>query len=204
MYQRDWRRAGEATYDSLSRQTYAATDIDLGIFAMRMHARATGGYERARLALVDLSRIRQEPSGDLALPDRPDLGLDGGAALALADVLIAMGREKEGRQLLGVILQHLRRQIGEKGRAEIWYDITYPAALALNQERDAAIAMLERSMASGHAMSDGWYRLELDPALDRLRGDPRFQRMLRDLRAHSAEQRRGARPRARRGTRSEP
>ncbi len=70
MYQRDWRRAGEAAYDSLSRQTYAATDIDLGILAMRMYARATGDYERARLALVDLSRIRQEPSGDLALPDR--------------------------------------------------------------------------------------------------------------------------------------
>jgi hypothetical protein len=155
-----------------------------------MHARATGDYDRARMALADLSGIRQEPSGELALPDGPYLGLDGGAALGLADVLIAMGREQEGRQLVGAILQHIKRQIGEKGRAEIWYDITYPAALALNQERDAAIAMLERSMASGHAMSDGWYRLELDPALDGLRGDPRFQRMLRDVRANSAEQRR--------------
>ena len=52
IYQRDWRRAGEAAYDSLERQTLLAQRPRWrGVTAIRMHARATGDYERARIAL---------------------------------------------------------------------------------------------------------------------------------------------------------
>ena len=62
-------------------------------------------------------------------------------------------------------------------------------ALGLNGETDAAIAILERSYASGEATSNWWLYLEAEPAYDALRKIPRFEALRRKVRAHVAEQR---------------
>ena len=84
----------------------------------------------------------------------------------------------------------MRREIDHDGRPELWFQKTHPIALALSGDRDAAIAMLQRSVATRFAFSDQWCYLEAEPAYDGLRQDPRFQAILRDARANAAEQRR--------------
>ena len=54
---------------------------------------------------------------------------------------------------------------------------------------DAAIAILERSYASGRATSEWWCHLEAEPAYDALRKTPRFEALRRKIREHIAEQR---------------
>jgi hypothetical protein len=62
-------------------------------------------------------------------------------------------------------------------------------AFALNGNNDAAIAILERSYASGQAGSAWWYYIEAEPAYDALRKTPRFETLRRKIREHVAEQR---------------
>jgi hypothetical protein len=83
----------------------------------------------------------------------------------------------------------MRREIDEDGRPELWYQTSHSIALALGGDREAAIAMLQRSAASKHAYSGAWYFLEMEPAYDGLRQDPRFQAIVREARAHRVEQR---------------
>ena len=71
LYQRDWLRAGEAAYDSVARQTISPKDSSLVVAAVRMHARATGNYERARTALESMSGVRWDETDGTMLPARP-------------------------------------------------------------------------------------------------------------------------------------
>jgi tetratricopeptide (TPR) repeat protein len=186
LYQHEWLRAGEAAYDSVARQTVSPKDSALVVAAIRMHARTSGNWERARAALESMSGVQWNVAGKPMLPARPGLRE---SAIGLVDVLLALGREQQGRQLLALILGQMHREIAEEGRSEFWYYKAHPIVLALGGDRDAAIAMLQRSAASKYAFSDGWYLLEVEPAYDGLRQDPRFQAILRDARTHRAEQR---------------
>ena len=62
-------------------------------------------------------------------------------------------------------------------------------ALGLNGETDAAIAILERSYASGRATSEWWFHIDAEPAYDELRKTRRFEALRRKIRDHIAEQR---------------
>ena len=104
------------------------------------------------------------------------------AAIGLVDVLLASGQEQQGHRLLTTILSRMRYELEELGRPEYWYCRWHPAALALSGEHDAAIAMIERSIATGIGLGDWWYYLELEPAYTPLRQDPRSQATLRKVR----------------------
>ena len=51
LYERDWLRAGEAAYEALARRTGAPDVQGMILTAIRMHARATGDFARARAAV---------------------------------------------------------------------------------------------------------------------------------------------------------
>jgi len=185
---RDWHRAGDVAYQSLERRTASPFTKWFVCTAIRMHARTTGDYARAESALQAESGVRWDTVGNPLLPDEASRVRD--AAIALADVLLASGQEQKGRQLLGVILQRMRHDVGELGRPEYWYVIFHPAALAMNGEHDAAIAMLERAVARKSIVFFTWQLFEIEPAFAELRSHARFQAVRAKVGAQNAGQRR--------------
>lgn len=186
LFQRDWRGAGEAAYDAQERLIVTPRESPLVVMAIRMHARATGDYERARRVLEVMSGVRWDSANRPTLPDRPGVR---DAPIGLADILLAAGRDAEGHQLLDEILKRMRRETLEEGRSEYWYLRFHPVALALNGEREEGIGMLERAVSAGMGLTDWWLFLDLEPAFEGMRQDARFQALLRQARANSTEQR---------------
>jgi Tetratricopeptide repeat len=187
MHEGDWRQAGELAYESLARESVSGTDMLMIVSAIRMHARATDEFERARTALEEASRVRWDSAG------RVTLAQEGSpvraAAIGLADVLLASGHERQRRQLLATILARMRHEVGELGRPEFWYYVYHPTALALSGQNDAAVAMIERAVASGSKLFDWRFYFESDPAYGPLRQDARFQATLSTVRAYVEAQR---------------
>ena len=185
---RDWVRAGEVAYRALERRTTSPTARWYACSAIRMHARTTGDYRRAIDALEAEAGIAWSASGDPVLPDEPTRVRD--PAIALADMLLQSGQERRGRKLLAAILARMRHEVGELGRPEYWYVLFHPAALAMNGEHDAAIAMLERSITQSAKPVIAWRQLfEIEPAFAVLHGDPRFEAFRAKVQAHIAAQR---------------
>jgi tetratricopeptide (TPR) repeat protein len=187
MHEGDWRQAGELAYESLARESVSGTDMIMIVSAIRMHARATDEFERARAALEEASGVSWDSAGRATLPEEGSPVR--AAAIGLADVLLASGQERQGRQLLDTILARMRHEVSEQGRPEFWYQRYHPTALALNGQNDAALAMIERSVASGSGLVDWWYFFESDPAYGPLRQDARFQATLNTVHAYVATQR---------------
>ena len=189
MHEGDWRQAGELAYESLAREreSVSGTDMLMIVSAIRMHARATDEFERAQAALEEASGVSWDSAGRVTLPQEGSPVR--AAAIGLAEVLLASGQERQGRQLLDTILARMRHEVGELGRPELWYQKTHPTALALNGQDDAALAMIERSIASGSGLTDWWYFFESDPAFGPLRQDARFQATLNTVHAYVAAQR---------------
>jgi TolB-like protein/Tfp pilus assembly protein PilF len=187
VYDRDWRRAGEAAYESLARQTLFPLDEQLATLAIRMHARATGDYARARTTLEAMSGIQWDAAGQPSMPKRASGIRD--AAIGVADLLLATGEAEKARRLLNLILDRMHQEVDVEGRSEYWYQGSHVIALALAGQSEAALAMLERSVDNRGAMSRLWWQLAVDPALDSLRKDERFKAVLRSV-EHNAEQQR--------------
>ncbi|MCE3286231.1 MAG: hypothetical protein K0R70_2487, partial [Steroidobacteraceae bacterium] len=110
-------------------------------------------------------------------------------AIGLADVLIASGQETRGRFLLTTIIARMRHERDELAVPEFWYYRWHPTALALNGEHDAALAMMQRAVASGLGPGDWWYYYESEPAYAALRRDPGFQATLETVRTRVEAQR---------------
>ena len=190
MHEGDWRQAGELAYESLARDGISGisgTDMLMIVNAIRMHARATDEFERARAALEEVSGVSWDSAGRVTLPQEGSPVR--AAAIGLAEVLLASGQERRGRQLLETILARMRHEVGELGRPELWYQLYHPTALALSGQNDAALAMIERSIASGSRLVDWWYYFDSDPAYGPLRQDARFQAALNTVHAYVAAQR---------------
>jgi len=191
MHEGDWQQAGELAYESLARDSISGisgTDMVMIVSAIRMHARATDEFERARAALEEASGVSWDSAGRVTLPQEGSPVR--AAAIGLADVLLASGQERQGRQLLATILARMRLEVGEQGRPEFWYRTYHPTALALSGQNDAALAMIERSIASGSGLLHWRYCFESDPAYGPLRQHPRFQATLRTVHAYVEAQRR--------------
>ncbi len=169
LYRRDWIPAGEAAYEALARRTDAPNNVGLLYAAIRLHARATKDVARPSLRVEPHARVEWDAAGKPALLDSSGLR-DG--AIALADLLILDGQVERGHRLLAEIIATMQREIRVEGRPEFWYLRGHAVALALNDNDDAAIAILERSYASGQATSAWWLYLEAEPAYDALRKDP--------------------------------
>ena len=105
----DWRRAGEVAYRALERQTTSPTALAYACSAIRMHARVSGDYRRAALALDAESGISWDAGRNPVLPDEPARVRD--PAIALADILLQSGDKRLGGSLLAAILSRMRHEI---------------------------------------------------------------------------------------------
>ena len=188
LYREDWEPAGEASYEALANRTTAPNNVATIFAAIRSYARASGDYARAIEAIETYSGVSWDKAGKPTLSMRDRSGMRDGS-IALADMLLQAGEVDRGRALLAEIITTMRREVQVEGRSEFWHLRWHPVALALAGERDASIAMLERSFATGIAASQWWCFVEHEPAFDTLRQDPRFEGLRRKIRAQIAQQR---------------
>jgi hypothetical protein len=84
----------------------------------------------------------------------------------------------------------MRQELHEPGQPELYYYVWHPLALALAGDREAAIAMLQRRVASNFEPALALLQLELEPGFAGLRQDPRVQSMMSQIRSYLAGQRR--------------
>lgn len=117
-------------------------------------------------------------------PPRPFPDGDGRRFLVGA-ALLRSGATAQGRALLEQAAQAYRERPvahGALGTDGWWEVIGY----ALLDDRDRAIATLERGIAAGHFLDIA--ELDKDPLLTNLTGDPRYEKVVAPARARAAEQ----------------
>ena len=185
---RDWHQAGKVAYQSLEQRTDSPFSRWFVCTAIRMHARTTGDYARAESALQAESGVRWDTVGNPLLPDEASRVRD--AAIVPRGCPDCERPGARRAQAPRRDLDRMRHEVGELGRPEYWYFIFHPAALAMNGDRDAALAMLERAVARKSIVFFTWQLFEIEPAFAELRSHPRFQAVQAKVDAQNAGQRR--------------
>ena len=181
VHRKDWLRAGELAYAAFESGLAGPPDEGIVVFAMRRHARLTRDYQRAIEATEAWSGVTWNDEGMPLLPQRQDIKT---SAIGLADLLIASGQVKRAERLLQVIIKQLEDELRAGIRSEIWTFSSMPIALALAGNKSRALDWLERGVAAGVLRGP-----KEDPALDSLRGEPRFAVVMRDVRRRMAAER---------------
>jgi TolB-like protein len=187
MYRKNWVSAGELAYEVLDRGTDSPNTLPILVGAIRMHARLTGDYSRAVAAIEPLSGVSWNDAGEPAL-SKPSALRD--AEIALGDLLLNGAQPERGRKLLTTIVNRMTVDIRQHQRPELWYLRMHPIALGLLGDRNAALALLERSFDAGVLYSQWWWFLDAEPAFDELRKDRRFASLRTRVMARIEEQHR--------------
>ncbi len=180
----NWRQAAEVAYASLADGTWRLDSEPYAVFALRMDARRTGNYQRARAALEKISEVTWSATGIPTLP--PQLGF-GYGGVALGDMLISSGERDRGVKLLRASLAAMEYAARDLKRSELYFLIDRATALALLGDRKAALAALHKAVDAGHPTT--WSLIEVDPAFDTLRADHEFQTLMRAIKDKQAHER---------------
>jgi transcriptional activator of cad operon len=182
LYQHRWQQASDLA-DQPS-ESGSPLDVSGIVWAWLLNARATGDYERGRSELADWAGVRWE-RGRATLPES---NLDYGTAIALAEALRFSGRAQEAKELLLEAMRLMDHASRDLKRGEYAFQATRPAALALLGDQEGALRALDFGVAHP---SDGtwWYVLELEPAFDGLRANPRFRTLVERVQARAEVQR---------------
>jgi TolB-like protein len=173
-----WREAGEAVYGlpDWLRGYYSSNANDAE--AIRDLALRTRDYDRA-IRFIEREYDLGEPrelsarSADRAVP--------------LAQLLRENGQIEDSFRLLEKTLTWLDAGEWKPGWAPAMGRIL-ANALALRDERDAALRELAAAFRSGER-GLWWYTIDRDSLWDSMRSDPRFQEIAAEARAHAAGQR---------------
>jgi TolB-like protein/DNA-binding winged helix-turn-helix (wHTH) protein/Tfp pilus assembly protein PilF len=183
-YQRDWRAAAETIYEQEKHGTESPIEGDMRVFSLRMGARSAADFAAARRYLETQSEVTWDANGS------PQLRTVWGPpySIGLADILMRSGEKERGEKLLHAILARYDYESHTLGRGDLWYMRDLPVAMMLLGRDEDALAMLERAVASGLGANALFY-LDIDPALDRLRQQPRFQALVAQGRRIQVEQR---------------
>jgi hypothetical protein len=157
------------------------------IEAILMHARVTGDTRRARIVIEDLAGVTWDAAGRPASQE----GSTGTFySTLLAAAMLLDGEQERARRLLAETIARTEHEVRDLGRPEFWYQLWYALALALNGDREASIATLQRYANAGDLHVDWQISFELEPAIAAMREDPRFQELVRKTREHVAAERR--------------
>jgi hypothetical protein len=175
VHEGDWHQAAQMTYAALNDGTMMAHAEPWGAFSIRMDARKSGDYDRARAALEKKTGVTWSASGIPTVPTQ--LGI-ASFSVALGDVLIASGDRKRGERLLRASLADMNYVIHDLKRGELWYLDDQAIALALLGDRKGSLATLRKASSNG-TMRQHW-PIEIDPAFSSIRVDPEFQAIVHD------------------------
>jgi TolB-like protein/Tfp pilus assembly protein PilF len=184
LFQHDWSKADHlAAADS---DLGTPLDIEFCVWAWLQRVRLTHDYEPVRKRLAEWSGVRWDAQG---VPSIPETNLDYADAMGLAEVLRWMGDNKRSDQLLHAIVRVLDHGSHDLKRGEQLFGPTRPEVLALLGDREGALTTL-RNLSGGIGEGAWWYILDLEPAFDGLRDDPRFRSLRAQLNERAIQQRR--------------
>jgi TolB-like protein/cytochrome c-type biogenesis protein CcmH/NrfG len=180
----NWHQAAEVSYAAIADGTIGPVSEPYVVFALRMNARRTHDFQRARATLETISGVTWTADGIPTLP--PQVGF-GYAGVGLGDMLIGSGEREHGERLLRVSLAAMDYAAHNLKRGEVFFLIDRATALALLGDRKAALAALHKAVGAGYPTT--WSLTELDPAFDPLRGEGEFRSLMLSIKAKQAHER---------------
>jgi TolB-like protein/DNA-binding winged helix-turn-helix (wHTH) protein len=168
-YNGEWSAVAEHSFEEARFGTMQALDLVVGTVAIRMYARSTRNFDRARDYLAGASGISWDAEGQPQVPSTwiPD------PAVGLVDILMQKGDKEATRRLLDAVLKSIDDEMNHRGRGEYWYTRQLAIIHALSGRDDEALALLEKCLAVPHTAVLGFF-LANDPAFKHLRKHPRF------------------------------
>lgn len=184
LYRENWRAAGEAAYGMLAAARPRPIDEWRISHALRMHARATGNYERAIGTLEAWTAVEWE-GGEPQLGDPLGQGI---AVAALADLLVRAGQPDRAKALARELLHDLDTQTKQYGRGEVWLDDARALAMVLLDRPDEAFATLQRQMKAGLGLYHWKFPMLDEPLFEPLRRWPEFQALVTTARSNAARE----------------
>jgi TolB-like protein/DNA-binding winged helix-turn-helix (wHTH) protein/Tfp pilus assembly protein PilF len=184
LYRGDWRAAGEAAYAMLAAARPRPIDEWRIANAVRMHARATGNYERAIGTLEAWTAVDWE-DGEPQLGDPLGQGI---AVAGLADLLKMAGEPDRAKVLARELLLDIDTQTTQYGRGEVWLSDARALALMLLGRPDEAIAALQRQVQARQGLYHSRFPLLDEPLFEPLRKGPEFQALVAAARSNAARE----------------
>ena len=178
----DWHRAAEISYAALANGTMLLVDEPWVLLAIRMDARATHDFRRARVALERQCGVTWSAQGIPTLPRQLGMPV---ASVGLADMLIASGERERADRLLRASLADMDYVARVLKRGDYWYLASRAIAVALSGDRKATIAALRKSVS---AYNSTWL-IGMDPTLKLVSDDPEYTTLLRDHANRIAQER---------------
>jgi tetratricopeptide (TPR) repeat protein len=164
--------------------TSQAIDQVQRVLAVRIHARSSGDYAKARTYMTEWAGVTWDTGGQPVVPSTwlPD------AAVGLADILMQMGERERAGRLIDAVLKSIDDESRVRGRGEFWYLRQLSLLYALLGRDDDALTMLEKCVTQRHLPGLSLY-LSDDPAYERLRSQPRFKAVVAQVNGIIAAQR---------------
>ena len=152
--------------------------------AVRMHARATGNYERAIGTLEAWTAVEWE-DGEPQLGDPLGQGI---AVAGLADLLKMAGEPDRAKALAQELLRDIDMQTKRYGRGEVWLNDARALALMLLDRPDDALATLQRQAQAGLGLHHWKFPMLDEPLFEPLRRRPEFQALVTAARSNAARE----------------
>jgi TolB-like protein/DNA-binding winged helix-turn-helix (wHTH) protein/tetratricopeptide (TPR) repeat protein len=184
-YRHEWSKAAAIMYDAHMRANLPiAPDGKYGNFAVLMSAADEESRARAQRLLEELTHLTWrdgKPILPIPMNDNMDREVDIGALLLRAN------DRARARELLEAVLAAMDTAATQYQRGETWFSVQRMRALALLGRSEEALRTLPVVSRSGWS-PDSWM-LEVDPACDSIRADPRFQAFLEERRLYRLQQR---------------
>ena len=180
----DWQRGAELAYAALADDTMMPITESWVTLALRMQARQSHDFRRARDALERMCGVTWSAGGIPILP--PQLG-GASASVALGDLLIASGERERGERLLRASLADMNHVAHDLKRGDFPYAGDQAIATGLLGDPKATIAALRRAMISNPGVL--WWTVGIDPAFDSVRGKAGYQAIIQEIKTRTALER---------------
>lgn len=178
-----WVEAGNLAYGP--GDSFTALDAAPMAWALVRHAQATGQFARAIKTLEEWTEIKWDAQGE---PTVWETNYGYPEVTSLAQLLRSTGQQEKARRLMRAVQRVLDHGTRDLKRTAPGCSTDPAATFALSGDKEGALRTLQSSFA-GVCLAER-RSLELDPALDDLRGDPRFQAVLTRITTAADEQRR--------------